>query len=235
MEPLRVVVLGTGTDVGKTHVTCALLAAARAAGLRACGLKPVATGLRDAAADAGDDARAHAEAAGRPPVLPVFGYAWGVSPHLAAEQEGRPIDLWAVASAAAALEARDFLDVLVVEGAGGVFSPLSRRTTNVHLVRALRPARVVVVAPDRLGVLHDVRATALAAGTQSLPIDAWALSAPEAPDASTGRNAAELERVGAALVAAVFPRSPPGSAESRAAADRVWAHLRAGAQARVED
>ena len=37
-------VTGTDTEVGKTYATCALLHAARRAGLRALGMKPVAAG-----------------------------------------------------------------------------------------------------------------------------------------------------------------------------------------------
>ena len=40
-------VTGTDTGVGKTTVTCALLAAARARGLRVAAMKPVETGCAD--------------------------------------------------------------------------------------------------------------------------------------------------------------------------------------------
>ena len=51
------------------------------------------------------------------------------------------------------------------------------------------------VAPDRLGVLHDVTATVRAASTVGLAVHHIVLSAPAVPDASTGTNAGEL-RVG---------------------------------------
>jgi dethiobiotin synthetase len=87
--------------------------------------------------------------------------------------------------------------VTLIETAGGVFSPLNEESTNLDLALRLQPALLLLVAPDSLGVLHDVSATLRAmAGS---PPALVALSAGRAPDASTGRNATELERV-------VFPR-----------------------------
>ena len=126
----RVVVVGTGTDVGKTHVTTALLAAARARGLSVAAYKPVATGV----AESCEDAVRHAEALGAAYVPPTFAYARPVSPHLAAREEGRPVSLDAVAARSAELGAGR--DLLVVEGAGGLFSPLGPSITNVDLYPA---------------------------------------------------------------------------------------------------
>jgi dethiobiotin synthetase len=49
---VRIVVVGTGTEVGKTHVTTALVRAAVRAGLQAVGLKPVESGVGTGASDA---------------------------------------------------------------------------------------------------------------------------------------------------------------------------------------
>ena len=50
----------------------------------------------------------------------------------------------------------------------------------------------MLVAPDRLGVLHDVGATHRAAASAGVVVDAVVLMAPAKADASTGSNAAEL-------------------------------------------
>ena len=44
-QPKRMVVVGTGTGVGKTHVSCALFHALSAEGHESVGLKPVETGV----------------------------------------------------------------------------------------------------------------------------------------------------------------------------------------------
>lgn len=219
--PRRVLVVGTGTDVGKTHVTCALLAELRRRGARAAALKAVATGAPDGI---GEDARLHARALGEAsPRPPVFAYARPVSPHVAAREEERPIDLGRIVSAVRALEADH--DVIVVEGAGGLFSPFAPALTHVDLAKALAPVSLVVVAPDRLGVLHDLTACRLAAAQRGLAAARFVLSAPERADASTGENAREAAASGAAHVAAVFPREAIDTTESRTAAAALLAAL----------
>lgn len=149
---MRVLLVGTGTDVGKTHVTCALAALARARGQRVLSYKPLATGVRRG--EVCEDAALHARATAGPYVPPTFAYERPISPHLAAREEGRPIDLAAIVACADGLS-RDV--TLLVETAGGLFSPLDETRTMADLVLALAPDAVVLVAADRLGVLHEVQ------------------------------------------------------------------------------
>jgi dethiobiotin synthetase len=214
---MRIVLVGTGTDVGKTHVACALLAAAHARGVGCRGYKPVATGVGVGARC--DDAAWHAKAACADYVHPTYEFVPPVSPHLAAREAGVTIDVATIAQRAAELDG-PALDVHVIETAGGLFSPLADRVTNADLVRALAPARVVLVAPDRIGVLHDVNATVRAARAEGITLEV-VLSAPAVPDASTGTNAAELERLGIAHVLATFPRALWDTPASLAAAHAV--------------
>jgi dethiobiotin synthetase len=93
-------------------------------------------------------------------------------------------------------------DALLVETAGGLFSPLAESLTNWDVARSLEPARWLLVAPDALGVLHDVTATLGAAAARGRTPDLVVLSAAREPDASTGTNAGELQRLG--LVARPF-------------------------------
>ena len=202
---LRIVVVATGTDVGKTHVTCALLAHLRASKIPALGWKPIASGGTE-------DAKQHADAAGTDYVHPSYAFAKPISPHLAAREEGVTIDFEKLRVRADELERRG--GVLVVETAGGMFSPLVP-----ELSKALAPASFVLVAPDRLGVLHDVTAVARAA---DIPLAGVVLSTPESSDASTGTNAAEIERLRILPLLAVFPRAAWDFPESHAAAERVW-------------
>lgn len=209
----RLAVVGTGTGVGKTHVTLSLVRALEARGVGATPWKPVVTGT---ASPEGDDAALLSAALGRPLAAPVFSAPEPVSPHLAAARAGRSIDLGALAARGRELSSAH--ELVVVETAGGLFSPLGPGRTNVDVVRALAPCAVVLVAPDRLGVLHDVGAASRAARAESLSIDAFALSAPERADASTGTNAGELVALGTAARVFAFARAPFGAAESLAAA-----------------
>jgi dethiobiotin synthetase len=217
-------IAGTGTDVGKTHVAAALLAALQSRSLRALALKPVASGVIDAF---GDDARVHAAALGASPREPIFAYARAVSPHLAAREEGRPIAIEPIVREACALVAA--ADVLVIETAGGLFSPLGPRVCNATLASALRrelgALDVVLVAPDRIGVLHDLTACLLAATAAGLARPHVVLSSPQARDPSTGTNAGEARTLGIAEVACVFPRAPYAAPESLASAAALLALL----------
>lgn len=216
---LRVAIVGTGTEIGKTHVTSALLAAARARGLRTAAYKPIATGFTEV----NEDALRHAEALGAPYVAPTFGYRRPVSPHLAAREEGRPIDLAVIRARASELgEGRD---VLFVEGAGGLFTPLGETITNVDLVLALAPDVVILVAPDRLGVLHDVGAARAGALARGIRLRGVVLSAPAEDDDATGSNGAEIDRLGLGPVVARFPRADVGSAATREAASAALAAI----------
>ena len=83
-------VAGTGTDLGKTHVACALLRAARARGLGVDAFKPVVSGFDSDAPQTSDPARLVA-ALGRPDAWAEVSprrYRAPLAPHLAARLEG---------------------------------------------------------------------------------------------------------------------------------------------------
>lgn len=192
----RIVVAGTGTAIGKTFVSCALLNLARAHRRPCVGLKPVESG-----ADALSDATQLSRASGVS-VPPLYSLRDPLSPHLAAEREGLIIDVgharqWVRTHEAQLREAPSAApcDALsVVELAGGLFTPLTLATTNLDLVAALEPCDFVLVAPDRLGVLHDVGAAVRAAQSAHRAPD-WIVLNPLAPDHATPFNARELQRL----------------------------------------
>jgi dethiobiotin synthetase len=204
---VRVVILGTGTDVGKTYVTASI-----ARGLRRHGtvlaLKPIESGVEGGRAG---DAGAIAEAAGHPPALSRWRFARGVSPHLAAREAGVVIEVGEVAKWLVDQEMHAQGATTLVELAGGAFSPLALGVTNVELALALEPAVWLLVAPDSLGVLHDLTAT-----LRALPRapDAIVLSAARAADASSGSNAVELAQLGIAGVVEVVRRDAGGCPET---------------------
>ncbi len=182
-----VVVTGTATEIGKTHVSEALLVAWTASGLRTAGLKPVESGVHPGALT--DAARLDRAATFH---VKHFGVALPepISPHLAARRAGVRLDLDALA--AALHPVRSHVEVALVELPGGLFSPLTEALCNADLAARLAPDTMLLLAPDRLGVLHDVLATTRAAASERLPVDAVILIAPAHRDPSTGTNAAEL-------------------------------------------
>lgn len=218
MRAPLIIVAGTGTAVGKTHVAAALLRA-WSQYARVVGYKPIETGVPRGRE--GGDARSLRLASSfhvKPPAR-AFTFREPISPHLAARHEGRRIALRTLVGEARRLRAA--ADGVVVELAGGLFSPLSRHEHNLDLARALEPSAIVLVAPNRLGVLHDVAATVLAAQPHRGLLAGVILSAPRRPDASTRTNANEISWLGGARVLASVPRAPIRELASSAAMRRV--------------
>ncbi|HKO93295.1 MAG TPA: hypothetical protein VJU61_19200, partial [Polyangiaceae bacterium] len=93
----------------------------------------------------------------------------------------------------------------------GVFSPLTEQLTNFELAQWVGSAQWVLVAPDRLGVLHEVVSTLHAMRSLGRAPDWLILNAPPAPDASTGTNAAELRRLGVTTPLVCLGRDDPSA------------------------
>ena len=165
-------VTGTDTGVGKTVVAVALLRAFAADGLRAIGMKPVATGIDPGAALNADVTALTAAGNVAAPLADVNPYAFAaaIAPHVAAARAGTAIDLERIAGAYARLAAA--ADVVVVEGAGGAMAPLSDREDMLDIaVRLGLP--VVLVVGIRLGCINHALLSALAIAARGLRLEGW--------------------------------------------------------------
>ncbi len=189
---------GTGTEIGKTHVGAALLGALAVRGVRALGYKPIESGVTN---DATSDAARLRAASTLQVQLPYYGLRTPLGPHEAARREGVRLDLAALVTACGV--ARRAADVTIVELPGGLFSPLVAGTSNAAFAAQIGHDALVLVAPDRLGVLHDVFACDAAARANGLTPSALILSEPATPDAATGTHADYLRQHTALRVAAV--------------------------------
>ncbi|MGZ4786045.1 MAG: ATP-dependent dethiobiotin synthetase BioD [Acidimicrobiales bacterium] len=151
-----VVVVGTGTEIGKTWVACRLLESLRAAGVRVAARKPVQSyEPGDATTDAGELAAATGEE--RTAVCPRHRwYEVAMAPPMAADALGRPpFDLTELI---AEITWPDDVQVGVVEAAGGLRAPrASDDADGVALVAALMPDVVVLVADAGLGTINSIR------------------------------------------------------------------------------
>jgi dethiobiotin synthetase len=180
-------VTATGTGAGKTFVTRALARALARRGLRVAALKPIETGCTPDPLDA----LALARACQRPQLAhdPAFyRVAAPLSPYAASlAQAGPAPDLERLASAIEVHQrAHDFT---LVEGAGGLLVPLDARRTMADLMLRLA-LPLVLVAPNRLGVLSHVLTACECARARSLHVALVILSEPDpAPDPSTASNA----------------------------------------------
>ncbi len=168
-------ITGTDTDVGKTAVAVGIVRALAAAGRRVGVYKPAASGLASAADPGGDPARLW-EAAGRPLTLDAVcpqAFQAAVAPPQAARAEGRRVD--EVLLRAGITPWLESSEIAVVEGAGGLFSPLGEDTLGVDLAREVGFPLVVVDAA-RLGSIGRTLATVRAARAEGLTVAASVLS-----------------------------------------------------------
>jgi dethiobiotin synthetase len=192
VSPRYVVVTGADTGVGKTLVTAGLARACIEAGLRTVAIKPVESGCVGAAPASHEDGALLAAATGQPePRAALVRLCDAVTPALAADREGLSIEMPALVKAIRELGAG--ADLVLIEGAGGLLSPLSWSLDLTHVAHDL-DAGVLVVAADRLGAINHVHLTVQVLFDTWLPPLGVILSAPAAPDASTGTNADALRR-----------------------------------------
>lgn len=168
---------GTDTDVGKTAVAVAIVQQLVSRGVAVGVCKPVASGVT---ADGSDPQRLW-EAAGRPGTLAEVcpqSFRAAIAPTRAAAAEGRAIDDSLLVSCVTAWRARS--EFVVVEGAGGLYSPLSPRWLNRDL--ALELGLPLVICDDaRLGAIGRTLALVTAARSQGFRVAAVVLSQVAAP------------------------------------------------------
>lgn len=147
---LSLVITGTDTGVGKTVLTALLGHYALSLGWRVQALKPICSGGRG---DVRAFQRLHQP---RPPADAInpWHFRAPLAPLLAARLEGRRVTLDAVL--AFVRRWRRSCDLLLVEGAGGLLSPLGEGFSTREWIVGLR-ARPVIVCPNRLGAVNQVR------------------------------------------------------------------------------
>jgi dethiobiotin synthetase len=209
-------ITGTGTGVGKTYVAALIARALRAAGKRVGVYKPVASGCetRDGQL-VSPDAVALWEAAGRPGTLdrvcPQM-FSAPLAPHLAARAEGRRVDAGLLREGIEFWRASS--EIVIVEGAGGLMSPLSEDDYNAELAAEFGYP-LVVVSANELGTINATLQTLITARSEErgarsetcrLPIAGIVLNSPRqcAGDPSIESNADELAcRCAAPLLAVV--------------------------------
>lgn len=193
-----VFVTGTGTEVGKTVVAAAIAHTASAAGRRVAVFKPAVSGLE--AGGEPDHAvlrRAAASAQDDDGIAP-YRYRPAVSPHLAGELAGEPIDPARLRTACAAAGRR--ADVLVVEGVGGFLVPLTLGYLVRDFARDLGLPVVVVAAPG-LGTINHTLLTvesvrAVGLGVAAVVLTPW----PERPGDLERSNLDAIARLGGVSV-----------------------------------
>jgi dethiobiotin synthetase len=178
-------ITGTDTGVGKTVLTALLTRHLRERGVNAVALKPICSGGRDDARAL----RAAMNAALTSDEINPWHFHAPLAPLLAARRERKQVKLADVLAHVRTMQKR--FEVVLVEGAGGLLSPLGGNFDSRDLITALC-ATPMVVCPNRLGAVNQVLLT-LAALPRSASCRARVvLMSPSKPDASTNTNVSLL-------------------------------------------
>ena len=190
-------VTGTGTDIGKTFVTVGLLRHLRGRGFEARALKPVASGYDPENAAASDPgvllaAMGMAPNAENIASITTFRFAAPLAPDMAARREGRVLRLGEIVDFCRARIAAAS-GPLLIEGVGGVMSPVAEDGTGLDLLAALGcPA--LLVGGSYLGAISHALTAARALAAAGIGLRAIVVNESEASAVDLDETRQAIER-----------------------------------------
>jgi len=198
-QPVGLFITGTDTEVGKTVITAQIASALHAAGKKVGVYKPVASGCsRQGDRLVADDALAIWEAAGQPgslhDVCPQC-FEAPLAPPLAAEKQGEKVDPVLLRHGIRSWQQSS--DVVLVEGSGGLLSPVSEEDFVADLALEFGYPPLIVV-PNQLGAVNQALQTLVTATTfrEGLSVAGLILNqrTPGGQDLSTSSNSRLLQQ-----------------------------------------
>lgn len=170
-------VTGTDTGAGKTFTSTVLLHALRQRGLRAVGMKPIASGSDETPEGLRNEDALALQAASDPQPDYALVNPWSLreptAPEIAARLDGVEVTLPPIESAFAQLKAQ--ADVVLVEGVGGFLAPVNAVIDQCDLPRALG-LPVLVVVGLKLGCINHARMTVDAVQSRGFRVLGWIAS-----------------------------------------------------------
>lgn len=213
-RPPGLFVTGTDTEVGKTILSAALIAAMRAAGIEVIAHKPAVSGLDEPSTEWPPDHVLLGALSGMSPeqVAPLR-YGPAVSPHLAASLADTPVtDAEVIASARQAAEIAAKRDAtLVVEGVGGLLVPLTD-TLSVRALAVELGLPLLIAARPGLGTINHTLLSIEAARAAKLDVRAVILTPwPGQPSPMQRSNRETISRHGNVEVVGLPPLSSPSN------------------------
>lgn len=210
-------VTGTDTEVGKTVVSAALLEAAANIGKVTAGYKPVASGsewrngeLRNTDAlalqSASSISLSYAE-------VNPYTFEEPTSPHIISADEGKPIAFSVMSTGLRAL--RKKANWVLVEGAGGWYTPLSESTSFAQWAQQ-EQLPVILVVGVKLGCINHALLTAQAVQQSGLRLGGWVANCVIEPGSRHAEYMATLRRLLPVACLGEIPHLPQANAKTLA-------------------
>ena len=162
----KVFITGTGTGVGKTYITSIILKNLLLR-QKVIGIKPISAGIsQDNLLN--EDVQTLLDC--QPSIddhqkINFYSLKKAVSPHIGAEEEGIQIDFDFIKQRISALE--NEYDRVLIEGVGGILSPVDQSRTNLDLIKHL-DIPVILIIGLKLGCINDALLTQHALQSLSL-------------------------------------------------------------------
>jgi len=187
---------GTDTNVGKTYIACLIAAELKSRGVNVIPRKPVESGCSYSTdglipSDASALKKAAQYSASLQQVCP-FRFAQPVSPERAARLSKQSITIQQ-ATEACIKNIEEDTDFLLVEGAGGFYSPLCNDGLNADLAQALG-LPILLITEDKIGCINQVLLTVEAMRNRNLQLHALVLNQLEVESETSMDNFEDLSR-----------------------------------------
>ena len=167
----KVFITGTGTGVGKTYITSIILKNLLLR-QKVIGIKPISAGIsQDHLIN--EDVQTLLDC--QPSIddhqkINFYSLKKAVSPHIGAEEEGMQIDFDFIKQRISALE--NEYDRVLIEGVGGILSPVDQSRTNLDLIKHL-DIPVILIIGLKLGCINDALLTQHALQSNDIKIVGW--------------------------------------------------------------
>jgi len=219
-------ITATGTDVGKTYVAASLIRQLRQMGRLVDALKPVVSGF-DPEQAAASDPGVLLHSLGLPVTMAEIDrispwrFRAVLSPDLAAQREGRGIDVEAVVNfCQTAIDQRR--DILLIEGVGGVMVPLDEQRTILDVMMALQ-LPLILVTGSYLGTISHTLTALDALYQRNLKVLATIVSETPGSTVPLDDTVTAIGRFAEPVIG--LPRQPrpqAGGSSAVAALDRIF-------------
>lgn len=174
-RPRGVFITATDTGVGKTLVASALATCLTQRGIDVGVMKPIETGVSRSRKLQSDGARLKSAAGSRDPMAEICPYVFRlpVAPLSAARAEGKTIRMATIMRAFEHLRQKHAC--MIVEGAGGLYTPINQSFNILDLIYETR-LKALVVGESGLGGINHALLTIHALRRRKIPVAALVLN-----------------------------------------------------------
>ena len=220
-------ITGTDTDIGKTAITCSLIAKLTEEGFRAGGMKPVAAGCHmEDGFMISDDVKKIIEVSNvdlNINEINPYQFEPPIAPHIRFKKNKKDIDIHLIKKHLRSFETE--MDYLFIEGVGGYAVPLTQNFSTADLIKAL-DVPIILVVGMKLGCINHALLTVEAIIQDGLKLAGWVANCVDPQMAELEANIAALQsRIKAPMIGLVPHLTGIGTPAARVDACQTYVDL----------